>query len=85
MLVIRCPFCGDRNESEFTYYGPAAMTRPEDAAGFSAEEWVEYLAVPSNPVGPVTERWWHARGCGSWVTIRRNTATHEITEPADGG
>lgn len=66
------------------YGGPAAVRRPSNAAEVSSREWVEYLAVPSNPLGPALERWWHARGCGSWVTIERNTATHEITESSDG-
>jgi sarcosine oxidase delta subunit len=26
-----------------------------------------------NPEGPVTERWFHAKGCRRWSTIRRDT------------
>jgi heterotetrameric sarcosine oxidase delta subunit len=80
MLLIHCPFCGPRNESEFTYGGPALAARPSDPAALSDADWVDWLTVPPNPMGPVEERWWHARGCGAWLTICRHTVTHEITE-----
>lgn len=78
MLTIPCPFCGPRSESEFAYCGPKTNRRPEDPAAMSASEWVEHLTVPPNPVGPVLEHWWHVRGCGAWVLIERDTATHEL-------
>ena len=80
MLKITCPFCGPRNESEFLHGGPAKPTRPEDPAGKSDADWVDYLTVPDNPLGPVREKWWHVRGCGKWFAITRNTVTHEIVE-----
>lgn len=78
MLLIHCPFCGPRNESEFTYGGPALAQRAEDPAAMSDADWVDCLTVPPNPMGWLEERWWHARGCGSWLTIRRHTVTHAI-------
>jgi heterotetrameric sarcosine oxidase delta subunit len=54
--------------------------RPRDPDQLSDQEWVEYLTVPQNPIGPVEERWWHVRGCGKWLTITRDTLTHEITD-----
>ncbi|MDI3336409.1 sarcosine oxidase subunit delta [Defluviimonas aestuarii] len=80
MLLIDCPFCGPRNESEFSFGGPALTPRPSDPAAVSDADWVDWLTVPPNPMGLVEERWWHARGCGSWLTICRHTVTHEITE-----
>ena len=85
MLEIVCPFCGARNESEFMHGGPAKRRRPEDPAQSSDAQWVDYLTVPHNPVGPVSETWWHVRGCGQWVTIERHTVSHEITGERDGG
>jgi heterotetrameric sarcosine oxidase delta subunit len=83
MLLIACPFCGPRNESEFAYGGPAAAPRPDpDAVGDAA--WVEWLTVPPNPMGPVDERWWHVRGCGRWLTVTRDTMTHAVTGVRDG-
>lgn len=83
MLVIPCPFCGDRNESEFNFGGPAGPDRP-DPATVSDAEWVDYLTVVPNPLGPVRERWWHVRGCGEWLTIWRDTRTHDIVGGPDG-
>lgn len=83
MLVIPCPFCGPRNESEFVYGGPVKPRRPEDPAALSDAAWVDYLTVPPNPQGPLPETWWHLRGCGRWVTVTRDTVTHEIL-PEDG-
>lgn len=83
MLLITCPFCGKRNESEFIYGGPVEADRPDPNA-VSDAEWVEYLTVTPNPLGPVQEKWWHARGCGEWFTIWRDTRTHDIVEAPDG-
>jgi len=83
MLIIECPFCGARNETEFVYGGPVGAPRP-DPTSVSDETWRDYLLMVPNPVGPVQERWWHARGCGDWFTIWRNTLTHDITQgPGD--
>ena len=29
MLLITCPFCGPRSETEFSYGGPAVPARPD--------------------------------------------------------
>lgn len=79
MMLIPCPFCGKRNETEFVYGGPVGPKRPDPATATDTA-WVEYLTVVPNPVGPVEERWWHVKGCGMWLTIWRDTRTHEIVE-----
>ena len=84
MLLIPCPHCGPRNESEFVYGGPAMPRRPDDPAAVGDAEWVDHLTVVPNPLGPVEERWWHARGCGRWLTIWRDTRTHDIVGGTDG-
>lgn len=78
MLHIPCPFCGPRDESEFVNGGPARDRRPDDPGALDDAAWVDYLTVPPNPVGPVREHWWHAHGCGQWLTIERDTLTHAI-------
>ena len=80
MLLLTCPHCGPRDEREFVYGGPSAAKRPDDAGGISEEAWIEHLTVPPNPVGAVAERWWHARGCGEWIEVSRDTATHDLGE-----
>ncbi len=78
MLLISCPYCGERNESEFMHGGPARVARPHDPGAMHDAEWVDYLTVPHNPMGPVDEKWWHVRGCGAWITLRRDTVTHQF-------
>ncbi len=79
MLLITCPFCGPRAETEFTYGGPAKPRRPEAPDEMSDTGWVDYLTVVPNPMGPVAERWQHAKGCGRWMILHRDTVTHDIT------
>lgn len=78
MLLIPCPFCGPRNETEFAYGGPAQPPRPANPADVPDADWVDWLTVPENRPGPVPESWCHAKGCGSWLTVVRDTATHAI-------
>lgn len=80
MLKITCPFCGPRNESEFAYGGPAKSRRPDDPSEISDTDWVDYLTVAVNPMGPVREKWWHVRGCGKWLSIVRDTVSHNIID-----
>jgi sarcosine oxidase subunit delta len=80
MLQISCPFCGSRSEVEFVYGGPLKNRRPDDISQIDDSTWIEYLTVPKNPLGPVQERWWHVRGCGCWLTITRDTCSHDIIE-----
>ncbi len=83
MLTIPCPFCGPRNESEFLHGGALKPTRPAHPGQLSDAEWVDYLIVPPNPIGPVREKWWHIRGCGRWIIIERNTLTHALSTVAE--
>ena len=85
MLLIPCPHCGPRNESEFQHGGPARIRRPVDIGAMDDEQWVDYLTVLQNPMGPVDEKWWHVRGCGAWLTLSRDTVTHLILGPARHG
>jgi sarcosine oxidase subunit delta len=78
MLVIDCPFCGARQESEFTCGGEAHIARPGPPAEVSDDTWADYLFNRQNPKGLHYERWCHALGCGQWFNVARDTATHEI-------
>ena len=77
MLRIECPFCGLRDEPEFTCGGELQAARPQAGAGDQA--WGEYLFYRENPKGPLTERWCHSFGCGQWFNVVRDTVTHEIS------
>jgi heterotetrameric sarcosine oxidase delta subunit len=78
VLLIRCPWCGDRDENEFAYGGQAHRSYPADPEELSDEEWADYLFMRDNPKGPWSERWFHAAGCRRWFNAVRNTATHEL-------
>lgn len=76
MMRIRCPWCGDRPESEFHCAGTSHIQRP--AVDCSDEAWAEYLFLRENPMGAHAERWRHTFGCSQWFNVRRHTVTHEI-------
>ena len=74
MMLIPCPHCGLRDESEFRYAGEAQITRPGPRAADAA--WTAYFYARINAKGPVEERWFHAHGCRQWFIAVRDTATH---------
>lgn len=78
MLRIHCPYCGVRDEPEFTFGGPADVRRP--AFEVSDSEWAAYLFNKVNPKGIHHERWLHTFGCGRWFSMARHTVTHEILD-----
>jgi heterotetrameric sarcosine oxidase delta subunit len=86
VLRIPCPYCGVRDEPEFTFGGPGHMSRPPLEC--THRTWADYLFNRDNPKGPFAERWCHSYGCGRWFNAVRDTLTHEIlavygvTEPA---
>ena len=78
MLLIQCPWCGSREESEFRCGGQAHIARPADAMNISDAEYAQYLFMRSNPKGWHYERWNHVNGCRRWFNALRHTVTHEI-------
>jgi heterotetrameric sarcosine oxidase delta subunit len=83
MLLIPCPWCGERSETEFCCGGEAEQPRP-DPNEYSDQAWVEYLCRSNNVRGELTEIWCHERGCGEWFKLGRNTVTHALTVDPDG-
>jgi sarcosine oxidase, subunit delta len=78
MLLIPCPWCGPRDETEFKYGGQAGIVSPTDPDALTDEEWVEYLFLRDNPKGPFRERWYHVAGCRRWFDRTRDTLTYEF-------
>jgi sarcosine oxidase, subunit delta len=78
MLLIRCPWCGDRDETEFGYGGQAHVPYPADPDALDDAAWGEYLFVRDNPKGPWAERWVHSAGCRRWFNVLRDTGTHRV-------
>lgn len=77
-MRIQCPFCGERDLSEFAYLGDANARRPEPDAPDAAERFLEAVYLRDNPAGPHAELWYHGSGCCSWLKVSRDTRTHEI-------
>ncbi len=75
MLLIVCPCCGPRAGVEFAFERPIESIVQIDAA---PEDAMRRLYSRDNPRGPSWELWRHAYGCGAWLKLRRDTATHDI-------
>lgn len=78
MLLIDCPWCGPRDETEFGYGGEAHIARPENPEKLSDEDWGDYVFMRSNVKGVLLERWWHSHGCRRWFNVARDTVNYRI-------
>ncbi len=93
MFLIQCPWCGERDESEFSCVGEAHIVRPLRPESLNDEEWADYLFMRNNPKGVHREQWLHAAGCRRYFNAERDTvsyrisATYKIGEkpPGEGG
>jgi sarcosine oxidase subunit delta len=92
MLLIECPWCGQRDESEFSYAGEAHIARPLETEKLSDEAWADYLFMRKNPMGLHREQWLHAAGCRRYFNVERDTVTYKISgsykigeQPPSGG
>jgi len=75
LLLVTCPYCGARAETEFACGGEAGIVRPLDPDAVGDEAWADYLFMRTNPKGWLRERWRHVHGCGRWFIAWRHTAT----------
>jgi len=76
-MKIPCPFCGDRDLREFSIRGSAVgLDRPEGEVWSDA--WHDFIHLRDNPAGRTRELWYHGGGCGAWLVVERDTATHEV-------
>lgn len=80
MLVIPCPYCGERDEVEFSYAGEAHIVRPVNGADMTDAEWADYLFYRKNTHGVFLEQWSHAAGCRQFFNVARNTITNEVVQ-----
>ncbi len=93
MLSIPCPWCGPRDEVEFSYGGEAHVRHPADPEQLDDARWSQYVFVRANPAGWWTERWSHSAGCRRWFNAERDTVTNAVARtypigeepPADAG
>ncbi|MFQ6017868.1 MAG: sarcosine oxidase subunit delta [Kiloniellaceae bacterium] len=78
MLLIPCPYCGRRSETEFSYGGEAHIERPKEPAKLDDADWADYVFMCANAKGVFLERWVHAHGCRRWFNVARDTVTYQI-------
>ena len=78
MLLIECPWCGPRAETEFSCGGEADIARPLDTDKLTDKEWGDYLFMRKNPRGVHREQWLHTQGCRRWFKAQRDTVSYEI-------
>ena len=78
MFLIDCPYCGPRDQSEFSCGGEAHIVRPRMPSSLSDDEWADYVFMRKNPKGLQYERWVHSHGCRRWFNVARDTLTYKI-------
>jgi sarcosine oxidase subunit delta len=78
MLLISCPNCGSRDETEFHYGGQAHVPYPESPNDLNDKEWAQFLFYRDNTKGLFAERWLHSTGCRQWFNMLRDTVTYDI-------
>ncbi len=75
MFLIHCPWCGERDQTEFSCHGEAHIARPIRPHELTEDEWGDYVFFRTNPKGVHYERWVHSHGCRRWLNAIRHTAT----------
>jgi sarcosine oxidase subunit delta len=80
MLLITCPYCGERPEVEFRCGGEAHIARPGDPSAMDDAAWAQFLFYRSNTRGRLAERWNHAHGCQRWFNAVRDTVSDRILQ-----
>jgi len=80
MFIIKCPFCGERDQSEFSSGGEAHIIRPKQPTELSDDEWAEYLFMRKNIKGIQFERWNHSHGCRKWFNMIGTLLTIKFME-----
>jgi sarcosine oxidase subunit delta len=78
MLLIRCPYCGERPETEFRYAGEAHIARPLKPADMDDRAWTDFLYMRTNPKGLHFERWRHNYGCARFFNAVRHTVSDRV-------
>lgn len=78
-MRIQCPYCGERDCSEFVYLGDASVSRPDGLDPDSDRRFFDATYLRSNAAGSHEEFWYHVFGCRGWLRVIRDTRTHEIS------
>jgi sarcosine oxidase, subunit delta len=76
VTLLPCPWCGNRNVSEFHALGEPKK-RPDPSTA-TPQEWRGYLYLQRNACGWILENWYHRAGCRRFFAVERHTLTNEI-------
>ena len=85
MLLIECPYCGERDQAEFTSGGEAHIVRPLEPDTLDDEAWGDYLLMRENTKGMHREQWCHTAGCRRWFNVVRDTVSYQIFAVYEAG
>lgn len=75
MLRVTCPWCGAREQVEFSCHGEAGIARPTNCSSLDDRGWGEYVFFKENAKGITLERWEHIHGCRRWFIALRDNVT----------
>ena len=78
MQLFTCPFCGERDEREFFFFGEMGKDRPDTTSDVNREDWDRYLNAKNNEKGTSREVWLHL-SCSEVFSMERDTATMDVT------
>jgi heterotetrameric sarcosine oxidase delta subunit len=76
MMLLTCPHCGPRAQSEFVFERTVDSVVYLDAAPNDA---MATLFTRTNPRGEDDEIWRHTYGCRAWMVVTRHRVTHAIS------
>ena len=77
-MMIKCPCCGNRYLSEFSYEGDATLKRPDENNYSDNQAWYDYVYARINDKDNHAELWHHVQGCRQFFVVKRNLQTHQI-------
>lgn len=77
-MRIPCPYCGERDVSEFSYLGDGEVSRPDPSLSDAPDRFADAVYLRKNPAGLHSELWFHGAGCRAWLRVSRSTISHEI-------
>lgn len=77
MLLIPCPNCGERDETEFAHGGTVRRLPALDGAS-NASDWHAAVHIRQHGNEPRLEFWYHHAGCERWIELTRDLRDHSF-------
>lgn len=75
-FVLTCPYCGDREVTDFAFGGELTK-RPTERPTLA--ELGAYNYLRRNVAGRQVEWWYHRSGCRAWFLAERDTRSNEVS------